>query len=99
MEKADYMIWFERAKKKIDVKKISENFLDKKEVVENHIYYIQKEKIAWNKLICSLEDAGYDYMNVEDMILQYGGTVQAIYFELGIKIGARLEAQKVIHNS
>ncbi len=35
-------------------------------------------------------DAGFDYMDIEDIIYKYGGMMQNVYLELGLKIGARL---------
>lgn len=96
MEKAKYSFWYEQAKKNTDVKAVTEHYIQNHEAVKDYPDYIQREEEAWNKLIQGLMNAGFDYMDIEDIIYKYGGMIQNVYLELGLKIGARLGAEYLL---
>lgn len=95
MEKAEYSFWYERAKKDADVKVIIEHYIQNHEVIKDYLSYIQREEDAWNNLIYHLTNAGLDYIDIEDTMFRYGGMIQDVYLELGLKIGARLGAESL----
>lgn len=96
MENKKYLVWYEWAEKNMNVKMIVEYYLKNHEVVKDYLNYIQDEENAKRRLIHCLSDAGFTYTDIEDIMLRYGGKIQNIYLELGIKIGAKLGAKFLI---
>ncbi len=98
MDCGQYSVWYEQAKKSMDVEKITKHYLKNHEVVEDYLTYIQNEENAKNGLIHQLLDVGFDNTDIEDIMFRYGGAIQNIYLELGLKIGARLGAEYMVRN-
>lgn len=96
MDGAKYLFWYERAKRSMDVGRIMEHYLKSNEVVEDYLSYVQNEESVKNGLIHLLLDIGFDDTDIEDIMFRYGGTIQNIYLELGLKIGAKLGAEYVV---
>lgn len=40
-----------------------------------------------------MDTLGYDFEDVEDIMIEYGGTINMIYSEMGIKAGFRLQTE------
>ncbi|MCI8370798.1 MAG: hypothetical protein HFI75_00085 [Lachnospiraceae bacterium] len=95
MEKAEYALWYQRAKEGIDVRKVAEHYLQCHEVVQNYIGCIKKEDTAWSSFVYQLLNIGLEFEEFEDLLYNYRDVIQEVYLELGLKIGARLGAEKL----
>lgn len=95
MEKAEYSLWYQRAKEGINVKKVAEHYMQCHETVKNYIDCIKKEDTALNKTVCQLLNAGLEFEEIEDSLYNYRDAIQEIYLELGLRIGAKLGAENL----
>lgn len=54
--------------------------------------------MAKNDLIYYLTNEGFSLEEIEDIMICYAGEIQNIYFELGLKVGAKMGAKYLLEN-
>ena len=90
MVKAEYPYWYGKAEKSTDVGQIIEHFRLGHEAVRESREYARRELEAKDRLARQLSETGLDSGEAEKIMAQYSEVFQDIYFELGLKVGARL---------
>lgn len=93
MVRAEYTYWYGKAEKSADVERIVKHFRLEHEAVRESREYARRECGAKGRLACQFSGAGLDSGAVEEIMVRYSEVFQDIYFELGLKVGARLGAE------
>lgn len=98
MEDKDYLKSFHRLKQSINLKEIEKTYLQNGKLLQDTKGIILKENEAFTILTESLLIKGCLYKEIESILLEYSSAIQEIYIEMGIKAGARLEAEYLRNN-
>lgn len=93
MVRAEYPYWYGKAEKSTDVGQIVEHFRRQHKVVRESGEYARRELEARDRMVRQLSETGLDSGEAEEIMIWYSEVFQDIYFELDLKVGARLGAE------
>ena len=93
MEKTEYSKHLEKARQNQSLKKISKTYMKEGDIFQGIDF--NSEYILLNNLLNLLEERGIAYEDVENILVEYSGTIHELYTQIGIKVGANLEIENI----